>query len=229
MTTKIASEVDERVLARRERWRAWYKANPDKANAQRKRSLAKALAWRDANPDKVRAYRKNAIPKIKEWVAANPDKIRAYQKKYHDNNLEELRRKARERYHANKAADPEYSAKCGRRFRERNPNWEAEWNKAHPGNAAERSAKSRHNRRVQRAACSDGSYTVAELRALRARVGHKCALCGEKGRMTIDHIKPLAKGGSNSIRNIQFLCRSCNSKKHAKDPIRFSRELGLLL
>jgi len=35
--------------------------------------------------------------------------------------------------------------------------------------------------------------------------------------MTIDHVVPLSKGGTNYIWNLQPLCRSCNSKRLAVD------------
>lgn len=41
----------------------------------------------------------------------------------------------------------------------------------------------------------------------------KCRKCGNKERLEFDHIIPLAKGGSNTYRNIQLLCESCKGKK----------------
>lgn len=38
-----------------------------------------------------------------------------------------------------------------------------------------------------------------------------------EGRIHIDHIMPLAKGGSNDPTNLQVLCRKCNLKKGQKD------------
>lgn len=44
-----------------------------------------------------------------------------------------------------------------------------------------------------------------------------------------DHIIPLDLGGTNDIRNIQLLCPPCNGEKHAKHPIDWAQENGLLL
>lgn len=45
------------------------------------------------------------------------------------------------------------------------------------------------------------------------RDGHKCVTCGVETDLTIDHIVPLIRGGTNSLSNFQTLCRPCNSRK----------------
>lgn len=58
----------------------------------------------------------------------------------------------------------------------------------------------------------------------------KCANCRQKHkRLAVDHIQPLARGGENTRRNIQMLCKSCNSRKHALDPLEFARRQGNLV
>ncbi len=42
---------------------------------------------------------------------------------------------------------------------------------------------------------------------------YQCVYCGAKKYLEIDHITPLAKGGTHSIDNLQALCVDCNSKK----------------
>jgi len=55
---------------------------------------------------------------------------------------------------------------------------------------------------------------------------HQCKSCGQTTKLSIDHIIPLASGGSNDISNLQTLCSSCNShKKHYFDP-RFDRRFS---
>lgn len=45
------------------------------------------------------------------------------------------------------------------------------------------------------------------------RDGGHCQHCGTTEDLTIDHIIPIFKGGTNDPANLQTLCRSCNSKK----------------
>ncbi len=81
-------------------------------------------------------------------------------------------------------------------------------------------------RRRARLSAADGSYTLAEWQAL-LQLYDRCPRCLRRWSeipppvrggaiITADHMVPIARGGSNTIQNIQPLCFSCNSKKGAK-------------
>jgi 5-methylcytosine-specific restriction endonuclease McrA len=64
-----------------------------------------------------------------------------------------------------------------------------------------------------------GCYEQAEWEALKRRYGFTCPACLRVEPaivLTVDHVVPLSKGGSNNIENIQPLCRACNSRKHTE-------------
>lgn len=44
----------------------------------------------------------------------------------------------------------------------------------------------------------------------------KCAICGSKEKLEIDHIIPISKGGANTYRNLQLLCEKHNRSKSNK-------------
>lgn len=58
--------------------------------------------------------------------------------------------------------------------------------------------------------------TVEAWRAITAKHDNCCARCGERKKLTIDHIIPLSKGGTDSPENVQPLCLSCNQSKGNK-------------
>lgn len=43
-----------------------------------------------------------------------------------------------------------------------------------------------------------------------------CSHCGSRINLEYDHMIPISKGGSNTVRNIELLCEKCNRKKSNK-------------
>jgi len=69
---------------------------------------------------------------------------------------------------------------------------------------------------------SSGTHTAADLAKTLKAQGHRCAYCRADLRRVkkhVDHIVPLALGGSNGPENLQYLCRPCNQSKSARHPL----------
>jgi 5-methylcytosine-specific restriction endonuclease McrA len=43
----------------------------------------------------------------------------------------------------------------------------------------------------------------------------RCVDCGSRERLEYDHIIAVSRGGSNTARNIELRCETCNRKKGA--------------
>jgi DNA-directed RNA polymerase specialized sigma24 family protein len=66
-----------------------------------------------------------------------------------------------------------------------------------------------------------------EIRArIFARDGYRCRRCRKRARLTIDHIIPRTKGGTDDDENLRVFCLSCNAAKGDRDDPRFSLVLG---
>jgi hypothetical protein len=53
--------------------------------------------------------------------------------------------------------------------------------------------------------------------SIKEKWNHQCAYCGSKESLTLDHIVPRTKGGSDRVTNVLCCCKKCNhSKGHQK-------------
>lgn len=139
-----------------------------------------------------KAYRERnpekAKARVKDWRKRNRDKANDTSKRWRKNHPEQMR----ELYKVSRDV----------------------WNANNPEKAAA-IAKSRRSRRDARLKAG-GSFTPQEWLALVDATGHICLCCKTPDtirRLTVDHVVPLAKGGANTIDNLQPLCLPCNVKK----------------
>jgi 5-methylcytosine-specific restriction endonuclease McrA len=90
------------------------------------------------------------------------------------------------------------------------------------------------NRRVKRGG-AEGTHTSEDVRRIFNLQQGICANCkiklvkSGKQKYHVDHIIPLARGGTNWPSNLQCLCPFCNLSKSAKDPIDWANQNGRLI
>ena len=76
-----------------------------------------------------------------------------------------------------------------------------------------------------------GRFTKADVDDLMRLQRGRCGYCTASIRRIfhIDHIRALAKGGTNFRSNLQLLCPTCNLQKSDLDPLVWARRRGRLL
>jgi 5-methylcytosine-specific restriction endonuclease McrA len=174
-----------------------------------------ARDWRSKNKDKARtSYRKWAINKRAQWEEKNKEKLRLYQLQWNRAWRAKNREKANEKT---------------RRCAAKHPETKQKWKAAN----RERIVAYEQNRRAAKRRVG-GRFTVDDIARIRRQQRNRCAepTCRKKLNRTaenIDHIIPLAKGGSNWPSNLQLLCQDCNLAKAARDPITHAQQKGRLL
>ena len=65
-------------------------------------------------------------------------------------------------------------------------------------------------------------YNTRNIKVNRTRIykrdNHECVYCGSKKQLTLDHVIPRSRGGSNSWDNLVTCCHNCNVRKANKTP-----------
>ena len=151
-----------------------------------------------------------------EWRKHNREKVLTRSKDYHfrnrDKNLLRMK-KWRENNPVKKfEMDRAYKAAHREQMRANSKRWIQE----HPDEYRAIQRRCQTIRRARKLLLTK-HFTQQEWLDLLEKYGHRCLCCNAADKtLEVDHVVPLKIGGTNTIDNIQPLCRSCNARKHAK-------------
>jgi 5-methylcytosine-specific restriction endonuclease McrA len=135
---------------------------------------------------------------------ANRDKVAAYKRRWREANKDAL-------------------AERRRLWCEANPDHNRLWREANPEKARVILHRSRSRKRN-----AEGSFTAADIDRQRKAQKGKCYYCGKKCKLTVEHLVPLDRGGTNWPDNIVLACKPCNSGKRNKLPHEYAKGGRLL-
>ena len=148
------------------------------------------------------------------WRVKNKDRVHELNQRYYAENLEE-RKAYNQRYRQNNQG---YFRHYYLKFRQTHTNYHRDYMRAWCRRNREKVVAKDHARRAAKLR-NGGSFTYQEWEELKRHYKYTCLRCGRQEpdiQLTVDHVIPLHKGGSNFIENIQPLCKPCNSAKHTK-------------
>lgn len=138
------------------------------------------------------ANREKQLRNAREWELAYPERRRVISKRS---------------YHNNRAASYARHRAWVENNRERNRELGRDWYRNNTA-VAKAKAMAGHARRKG----ATGTATASQIAARVAMFGGKCWLCRATAD-TIDHVIPIARGGTNWPANLRPACKSCNCAK----------------
>lgn len=187
----------------------WCKACKNKySDKDRKRWRA----YRVANRENIAAYNQS-------YKAKNRESLLAYKRAYREANKEQIASYQRSYNPEYRVRNAERLADYGYKWRARNSERRSLVRRAYR-EANPDKIRANEQRRRARLLNADGHYTGEDVRTQFERQKGHCYYCHEKlgDKYHVDHIVPLARGGSNWPENIVIACRHCNESKGAKLP-----------
>lgn len=132
----------------------------------------------------------------KEYYRANRERILSYKKEHYKANKEAILKKSKEYFECNK----EEVLSKNREYCRKNPDRFSLY----------------HNHRRINETVNGGSHTIKQRREKFLALGNVCYYCSIPGKMTVDHMIPISRGGTDNIDNIVPACTTCNCRKGNK-------------
>jgi 5-methylcytosine-specific restriction endonuclease McrA len=196
--------------------KAWDSANRDRRNAWGRR-------WRRDNPEKARARDRLNNERYREqrrrYNVENRDRVQAVQRDWERRN----RDKCRAAHRKWRAENPDLARDATRRWQQQNRERVRAslraYRRANP-ELVRLWDRRKYDKRRMAIAATYIPFTAQQL-AQRLSMFAGCWMCGGP-KESVDHVKPLAKGGAHMLCNLRPACQSCNTRKNGRWPYKTS-------
>lgn len=202
-TKEYYREHREECISKVKKWRLdnlEYSLEYDRKRHSTDEYRKKAREYRLKNIDRIKEYDKAYRKEHKYSYVNNPRKREMEQKRrkeYRQTHSEEIRK---------------YRKKYNKENREKDRLYLKSWRLLNPD--SERIGSEKRRAKIKNS--SGYGVTKKEWEWVVNMFNGRCAYCGKEGKMQMEHVDPINRGGSHDISNIVPACKSCNSSKHDK-------------
>ena len=192
---------EERKAKNREKARRWRAANIERARELSRESMRRQRA---ADPERARELGREYA---RRWRAANPERAREVSQESN-----RLARANPQRVQNQRNASRRWRLANLERYRE----GIRQWGEVNHERLLELHRSKNHNRRARLRGATDPYQPVTPAIVSRREMLFRCAccFCGAGGKLTIEHVVALNRGGLHVPSNLAPSCGRCNSSKN---------------
>lgn len=182
--------------------RAWREAH-------REELAARHRMWREAHREERAVYNR-------KWNEANREHNREVRRLYAETHRAQITANHRAWYLAHDRRRAYYRIYCETHREKQRAYAESRRKAGIRFKVDPQKGRMYQHARYARKIGNGGVYTKAEWRILCEHLGTACLCCGTNDGLSVDHVVPLSRGGTNAIDNLQPLCCGCNRRKGTK-------------
>lgn len=110
------------------------------------------------------------------------------------------------------------------KFPEKHKKSKQQWNLSNPDKVANHKRTYKHKRRARMKSNGRNDLTTCQIEQL-FKDYKTCIYCNSSIDLTLEHLKPISRGGENTLENCAIACSACNSEKGSLGPIEYIRKL----
>lgn len=177
----------------------------------------------DWNKKKYQRNRETSIRCNRQFHKNNPEYKKQYNQKYQELNRDRIKQQKKKKYEenreeilaANRIRLRKYYAENREKIRAKKRS-EYQQNLSYFRQVCNFHSRKRRSRKENN---HHAAYNLEQIQYLYKQFDDKCAYCGLKEQLTLDHFIAISKGGPDCLGNFLPACPRCNSSKHDADPM----------
>lgn len=160
----------------------------------------------------MKEFKIDEKPLSHTYYQTHCEEIKSRVRAYRQAHREAIAKQKAQYYQANKVILTWYY----REYREQNRDKHRQYAREHYKANKDRYFEAVNRRISLLRGATKAQFTANQWQRILERYDYRCAYCGDAGKLTMDHVHPLSRGGEHTAANIIPACPSCNRQKSTK-------------